>query len=127
MFYIDIIKEDCSILLNRALLDQKIVTFGEDGCGIYGKNIIPQYYIINALEIEINEIDNKFYGEVFIYLADYNSNIFGHICSDKNFEISIRKLFLSNFINPNIIQYSSIEHQFNHGVSMKFDPKQLCY
>lgn len=120
------LEQDATVLLERALLNHDVVAFGEDGLGKYGTSDRPKYYLIQSISVslEIDE-DDVVTGEVAIGLLGYNAMQFGHICTDKNFEISIRKLLSDFDINPNVLKYAPIEAQGDQHVMMSVDVEDL--
>lgn len=111
------IKNDCTILLERALLSKFICAFGEDGLGLYGKNNQTSCFNIKSVEVNISEFANdaEISGTVEICLDGYDSNTSGHIMTDKIFEIGIALLLKAVSINPAALVWQ--RDASNQGVS----------
>lgn len=116
------IEADCSVLMLRALYQKTLVAFGADGLGKYGKCDMPQYYDVEdiAVDVSIDEDDIPI-GFVSLKLDGYDATKFGHICSDQNFLISIRKLLIADHIDPACISYSDVEFQGDDFVTFDLD------
>ena len=116
------IEADCSVLLLRSLYQKTAVAFGEDGCGKHGTCDRPQYYKIEDIDVDINlGLNDEPLGMFALKLEGYESKEFGHICSDQNFLISIRKLLLDDHIDPDCITYAALEMQGDDYVAFDFD------
>ena len=113
------LESDCSVLLFRALYKRPILAFGEDGLGKHGSCNNAQHYTICNLEVFV-EIDSEDLpsGELHIILTGYDSDDFGHICTDQNFMIDLRKRLSFELLNPDCLSYASIKKQGKDRVVM---------
>lgn len=120
------IQNDVDILLTRALLDEQMVAFGEDGLGEHGRCDQPQYYKVLEVSSFITfDTDDNVSGIAYIILDGYDAATFGHICSDKNFEICLKNLLKKEEIDPNCVSYSSITEQGDDYVTVDLDVAAL--
>ena len=118
------IEDDCAILLTRSLLDKDVWAFGEDGLGKHGRsNMAFQFQIVDIDVCIIEFDDDTLTGKclVSIKLDNYSSNTVGHICSDNNFMISIRKYLKDDFLDPECVSWAGIEMQGNNYASLYVD------
>lgn len=122
------IKNDCTILLERALFGRLVCAFGEDGCGQYGRSDTPAFFLVKAICVEIG-VDSSNHsvltGKAWLHLDGYNSIDNGYILTDKNFEISIRKLLVDESIDPQALTWGDFNEQGADFVVMKIDIDQL--
>jgi hypothetical protein len=119
------IEADCSVLLIRALLGQTVAAFGEDGLGLHGKNDLAIFYQIEDIDLTIMMNDDEPFGIVSLKPENYNASKFGHIYTDQNFLISIRKLLTDHHIDPTCIEYSEFDLQGDDYVSFDLDVVKL--
>lgn len=118
-----IIEADCATLLLRALLNQTVAAFGDDGLGKHGTCPIPQYYKIVDVDVTIGMdiVDSGVVGWVRLLLDSYDSADHGHIFTDKNFLISIRKLLQEHHIDQGSVKYGEISDQGENFVTLELD------
>jgi hypothetical protein len=122
------IKDDCIILLERALVGKTICAFGEDGCGKYGRSDTPMYFIVSCIAVSLESLDlttKSPMGKLFINLDGYDANVHGHALTDVNFEISLHKLLANENITPNAITWGDINDQTRDNVVMNIDVYEL--
>lgn len=117
------VEADCSVLLLRALMMKNIKTFGEDGDGKYGRSQYPIEFLVDDMAVDVN--DDLETGEVKIFLKEYDAKQVGLIVTDKNFIISMNKHLVENFIDPKCLEYSPINKQGRHFVSLTLDVPKL--
>jgi hypothetical protein len=122
------IENDCKILLGRALKDKVLCAFGDDGCGQFGRSCTPAFFTVK--DITINLAFDELYpaastGTVSIRLEGYNANLTGHILTDKNFEISIRKLLTDESISPEALTWGELNDQLYDQVVMNMNVQEL--
>lgn len=120
--------EDCTVLLERALLGKTIAVFGEDGNGLHGRSDTPKFFVVESLRVELqpdNSSPSMFRGEVQIYLSGYSSDECGHICTDKNFDISIGELLAAASIDKSIFSWSDLSLQGRKSVNLTIDVPKL--
>lgn len=116
-----IIEADCATLLLRALLNQTVAAFGDDGLGKHGTCPIPQYYKIVDVDVTIGIIDSEALGCVRLLLDSYDSADYGHIFTDKNFLISVQKLLKDHHIDPDSVKYGNLSDQGWNFVTLELD------
>lgn len=119
------IEADCSVLLIRALLGQTVAAFGEDGLGKHGKNDLAIHYVIEDIDLVIVIDDDEPVGQVAVKLQGYDAAKFGHIVTDQNFLISLRKLLAAHHIDPTCIEYAEFDMQGDDFVSFDLDVAKL--
>ncbi len=129
------VQSDCEILLWRALANKSVFAFGDDGLGKHGRCDLAQTYKIQRFSIEIDLAEKPptpigipvydAFGKLSIDLQGYSASEFGHICTDQNFLISVRKLLEAQHIDPACMQYAAIDEQTENSVVMDFDPVML--
>jgi hypothetical protein len=116
-----IIEADCATLLLRALLNQTVAAFGDDGLGKHGTCPIPQYYKIVDVDVTIGIIDSEALGCVRLLLEGYDSADHGDIFTDKNFLISVRKLLQEHHIDQGSVKYGELVDQGENFVTLELD------
>lgn len=120
------IEADCSVLLIRSLLSQKVSAFGEDGLGKHGKNDRAMFYKIEDIDLDIIVDDTgEPFGTVCLKLEGYDSNQFGHIFTDQNFMIAIQALLKDHHIDPSSLEYSDLCLQGDDYVSLDINIPNL--
>jgi hypothetical protein len=119
------IEADCSVLLIRALLGQTVAAFGEDGLGKHGRNDLAIHYTIEDIDLVIVIDDDEPLGQVALKLENYDASKFGHIMTDQNFLISVRKILTSQHIDPTCLEYSEFDMQGDDFVSFDLDVVKL--
>lgn len=119
-------KKDCKILLERALLDQHVACFGVDGCGQHGTSYHARIYKVSKIDVEVdtNE-DGDSFGMTWITLENYHSSVHGHICTDRNFELSMNLLLKQQFIDPKCWTWCEVHFQEPTAVVLKIDVPKL--
>lgn len=124
-----LIEEDCTILLERALLRKTLCAFGEDGFGQYGRKDTPSFFEVVDLRIDINVDDEKnpqtISGVVSICLRGYDHNDVGHIKSDKNFDISLDLALKAAGILKNPLHWAEVDEQIDGCVTFYLDVGEL--
>lgn len=120
--FINSIKEDLEILLTRALLQKQVFAFGDDGLGKYGRSDIAKSFEVVNVDVEFDVIsDDTYEARVHLYLNQYSSSNVGHIFTDQNFLISIRKHLIAAGIDPQAVEYDGLENQGLTAVCLKLD------
>lgn len=113
---------DCEILFARALKHRTVCAFGDDGCGKHGKNDRAIHFTVDGIQCEVSMIDDATAaGLLIVQLETYLNITYGDICTDQNFLISVRELLKEAGINPDAIQYASIDEQGMTYVAFEFD------
>lgn len=120
------IEADCSVLLIRALLGRNVAAFGEDGLGKYGTSSLAQFFTIEDIDLDVViDQNDDIVGAVSLKLAKYKSSQVGHICTDLNFMISVKKLLADHHIDPACVQYSDLCLHGEDYVSLDIDVERL--
>jgi hypothetical protein len=122
------IQHDCTVLLERALVGKMVCAFGDDGCGQFGRSPIPAFFKIDTVRVYIADITDTaspVLGLAYIRLDGYNANVAGHILTDKNFQISIRKLLAAESISPDTLTWGTFSEQVPTCVVMQIDVREL--
>jgi len=120
------VEADCSVLLIRALLNQTVAAFGEDGLGKYGKNDLAIHYVIEDIDLVVSiDDDDEPLGMVSLKPKGYDAATYGPIVTDQNFLISVRKLLSAHHIDPTCIEYSEIDVQGKDYVAFDLDIVKL--
>lgn len=129
---LQMISQDCTILLQRALLGKTVVAFGDDGDGKYGRSSVPKYFVVNDVSVTAsfdlstsNRPHEGYTGEVSIGLQGYSSSDGGHILTDQNFKIAIRQYLLQESIDADALSWAELSDQTSTSVVMKIDIKKL--
>lgn len=132
MSFNKVLADDCTVLLERALLGQKVCAFGLDGCGLYGKSDIAHWFEIDLIVDVIVECDDIFAagkyasGCITLSLKGYDARVTGDIMTDKNFDISIAKLLKAENIDPACLSWPATNsEQGNWCVTMMIDVPKL--
>lgn len=124
-----LIEEDCTVLLERALLRQTLVAFGEDGCGKYGRKDTPSYFDVVDVRVNVYVDDENsptvISGGISICLHGYNANDVGHIKSDKNFDISLNVALAAAGISKDTLIWAKIDEQVAGCVTFYLDIGKL--
>lgn len=120
------IESDCSILLERALFGRLVCAFGEDGFGQHGRNDTPVFYLIKRLIVLVESHSSPtLTGKVWLFLDSYDSADHGLIQTDKNFEISLRKLLDEQKIDSKALSWGALADQGSDFVVMNIDVHKL--
>lgn len=124
-----LIQQDIEVLLTRALIGKVLAGFGADGLGLYGRSNTPGYYIPNDLLVVVQTPDDAIsYADVqatvHMYLHGYDSDVTGHLMTDKNIEISINKC-LQNEHMPCTWWWSPVEDQGREVIVFQINVQQL--
>lgn len=123
------IEADCTILLRRALVSHVVSAFGDDGCGKHGRSSTPVFYTVSNVEVELGADDEDsptvLTGTAWIFLQGYDASKVGYILTDKNFEISIRQLLITESILPDALKWADISDQGECTVAMTVDVEKL--
>ena len=124
-----LIEEDCILLLERALIRQTLCAFGEDGEGQHGRSDIPHYYDVVDLRVNIEADDDDsptvVSGNVIICLRGYDADVTGHIMTDKNFDISLKKVLTAAGISAKSLVWASLSEQTRGAVVFQIDIGEL--
>ena len=124
-----LIEEDCTVLLERALLRKTLCAFGEDGFGQHGKKDTPSFFDVVDLRIDIHVDDTQMprtvSGVVSICLRGYDHRDVGHIKTDKNFDISLAQALCDAGITKNPLQWAEIDEQIDGCVTFYLDVGEL--
>jgi len=122
-----VLEADCSVLLLRALFQQQVIAFGEDGLGKFGRNDRPKTFYVEDLDVEIvcDEYGDDAQGFVMLKLQGYNSSDCGHVATDANMSISIRKLLVDQHIDPNCLTWAEECVQGNLYCTLEIDVSLL--
>lgn len=120
------LEEDCTIILERALLRKVLNAFGEDGFGKYGRKDTPSYFPVVDIRVDIDDSDlNVIKGKLSICLRGYDANDVGHIQTDQNFEISLNEYLKDAGINKAALEWAPIDEQVDGCVTFDLDVKEL--
>lgn len=120
-----VIEEDCTVLLERALLRQTVCAFGEDGCGMHGKSDTPAFFDIVDIHVDVVELHAAVQAKASICLRGYNHNDVGHIQTDKNFDISFDAILKASNIPRNAFTWAPIDEQLQGCVTFYLDVTKL--
>jgi len=125
---IKLLQEDCEVLLQRALLNQELVAFGEDGQGLHGRADEAGRFRCEAVFVHLESDDaddpTVMTGVAQLFLEGYDSAHAGHICTDLNFMISLNWHMKSVGIDP-CLTYSALSEQGETYVQMDIDVGKL--
>jgi hypothetical protein len=117
-----LIEADVSILLCRALLNQKVIGFGEDGMGKYGRNDYWKSFMIDDIDIDIIADDvTAPTGTVRLRLAGYDSADCGDIATDGNLTIAIKNLLKDQHIDPECLSWAPLVEQGENYIALNID------
>ena len=124
-----LIEEDCTVLLERALIRQTLCAFGEDGFGQHGRSDIPHYYDVVDLRVNIEADDDHqptvVSGTVSICLRGYDADKVGHIQTDRNFDISLNAALSAAGISTKSLMWAPIDEQAHGCVTFYLDVAEL--
>lgn len=124
-----LIEEDCTLLLERALLHKTLCAFGEDGFGQYGRSETPHYFQVRDLFITIEADDDDspttVWGQVMIKLDGYDADITGHIKTDKNFDISLNAALTAAGLSTKSLIWAAYSEQPKDGVTFHINVGEL--
>lgn len=118
------IEADCNILLKRALGGALVCAFGEDGFGRYGRHDQAMWFKVAIISSHFGHTlkDGELGGIVQLWLLNYDADKVGHILTDLNFEICVRKLLSSAQIDPEVLSWpEDVNMQGNAFVAMEID------
>ena len=120
----EVLEADTATLLCRALYSQPVVAFGDDGVGKYGRCSQPQTYTICDVDVDVEYDEDSGQdptGLVVLTLAGYNSNQFGHVVTDQNLMIGLRKLLVAQHIDPSCLKWAPVDLQPEDGCTLFVD------
>lgn len=110
------------MLLEKALLGKTVCAFGEDGFGQYGRHDQAYWFTIKSVEILVYDGLYKIDASVVMRLEGYDSNVLGHIMTDKNFEISLRSHLKAARLDPESLKWQkNADYQGVWTVAMDID------
>lgn len=126
---LDAIREDCEILLRRALLHKTIFMFGEDGNGKHGRNEFPIYSEISSIGVSIRSDDEDnpidIDATIRLHLPDYDSTLTGHAITDQNLRISLNMLLKAADIDVECLQWADVSEQGVKYIALTIDVDKL--
>lgn len=121
-----LLEEECTVLLERALLRQTLCAFGGDGLGKHGRSDTPRYFDVTDLRITVDADDPiNIMGMVSICLRGYNADDVGHIKTDNNFEIALNTVLAKAGISKQALSWASIDEQVQGCVTFHIDIPEL--
>lgn len=119
-----LVEEDCTIVLERALIRKTLNAFGEDGCGQYGRKDTPSFFDVVDIRVDIDDA-NLLDGKVSICLRGYDSDDVGHIQTDRNFDISLNAALADAGISKDALSWAPIHEQAKGCVTFNLDVSEL--
>jgi hypothetical protein len=126
---LDAIAEDCTTLLERALLNKTVFMFGEDGNGRHGRSEFPVYSEISEIRVFLSSDDDDnpsdVHGIVQLHLPDYDCTVHGHAITDQNLRISMNMLLQAACIDVDALTWADISQQGLHSVAFSIDVEKL--
>lgn len=126
--FLEDIKKDCQILLQRALLRKTLCAFGLDGNGQFGTDSRAHYYEVNSLIVDVESASNIFnpQGSATILLQGYDAGAYGHIFTDNNLRIAINKCLKDQHIKAECWTWGNLGSQGSTFFTLDLDiPKLL--
>jgi hypothetical protein len=120
-------QDDCQILLQRALKGKTLACFGIDGFGQYGQCDTAQHYQVHDVAVELYDVYDSDYPEAvaLIILDGYDSQQFGDLSTDRNFQISLNALLREHSIDTGCWDWSDQSLAMQHSVVLTLDPRRL--
>lgn len=126
---LEAIRRDCVVLLERALLHNQLVMFGEDGCGQHGRAEFPVYSEVTAISVNLTADDNDdpsdIHGIVILHMPDYDAGRQGHAMTDQNLRISLNRCLDAAAIDRAAIDWADISLQGQQAVVLSIDVSLL--
>lgn len=118
--------EDCSILLERALLGKTVVGFGTDGNGLFGYSSLAKSFTVSEINVIMSyDADDVITGIARIFITPYSSADCGHIATDVNLKFSVNDLLKQEYINTQCWQWAPIHEQGENYFTISFDVDKL--
>lgn len=119
--------EDCSILLERALLGKTVVGFGSDGNGLFGYSLLAKSFTVSEINVTMsyNADNDDITGIARIFITPYSSADCGHIATDGNLKFSVNKLLEAEYINTECWCWAPISEQGENYFTISFDVHKL--
>jgi hypothetical protein len=129
MTILEELRQDCRILLERAMLGKTIFMFGEDGNGKHGKSEFPRYCKITGVGVSMQADDDDSPSDIHavaqLRLEGYDSEIHGHAITDTNLRISLNMLMKDGAIDPACLDWADITLQDRHAIVLELDVGML--
>jgi hypothetical protein len=125
---IQTIKEDCEILLTRALKGKTVSFFGEDGNGAYGSDYYAHHAVVQDVTVYLkNDVDSirDVDAAAMIFLSGYSSKRNGHAATDANLRISLNRHLKAEEIDATCLGWAPEAEQGDTCVVMKIDVDKL--
>jgi hypothetical protein len=125
--FFDALREDCTVLLSRALLNKTVFVFGVDGMGQYGVNNTPKHCQIKGIGVEVFATDQlmNIQGLCRIQLDGHDAQVDGFAATDKNLEISLNNLLAAQNIDKACWIWADLDSQGWDYVTIKIDVDKL--
>jgi hypothetical protein len=125
MTILEELRQDCRILLERALLGKTLFMFGEDGNGKHGRAEFPRYCKVDNLYVSMTADDedspSEIHALVHLDLDDYDVEIHGHAITDVNLRIALNMRLTDNAIDPAVLDWADITQQDRHAIALTVD------
>jgi len=126
---LDALSDDCSIMMQRVLLNKNLVFFGEDGAGKHGTSIYPvtgHVYLVDV-ELDCDDEDNPsdIYGVVRIAMVGYDSAVTGHAITDQNLRIALNMCMKAEHVDPTALDWADISLQGQDYIVLDLDVSKL--
>ena len=120
-------QNDCTILLERALKGKTLACFGVDGNGLHGHSYASQHFKVHGVSMMLDSCNDSDYpsGVAIIHLADYDAAAFGHVLTDRNFELSFNALLKNHDISTSCWSWGELRAQLQHCVILNIDAEKL--
>lgn len=129
MTILEELRQDCRILLERALLGKTLFMFGEDGNGHHGKSEFPRYCKVTGIGVSMQADDDDNPSDIHavaqIRLDGYDAEIHGHATTDANLRISLNVLLQNDAVDPTCLDWADITLQDRHAVILTLDVSTL--
>lgn len=121
------LSNDCTILLERALLGKSIACFGIDGFGKYGQSDQAKSYVVASVDVELQDDGDRDIpqGNVLITLQGYDATQFGHVCTDQNFKLSMNALLKEQEIRADCWDWETVSKQEQDTVNLVIHVEKL--
>lgn len=127
--FIKTVKDDTECLIWRALRDQSIWAFGEDGFGKYAQHSMPSQFSIESIEVEIDDLDPKdilaIKCNLEIVLGGYDMHAHGCCATDKNVEIGLKQQFDKHDIDWSAFTWAPLDQQKRRAIVLQIDIEKL--
>lgn len=124
----DGLKNEVTILLDRALHAQSLTFFGEDGGGLHGRSTFPVTCRVRCLDVEVETFSDDIAETVVyarLFLEGYQASENGHAITDQNLRIALNQLLDAEHIDREALSWGPLDYQGEDFICLQVDAARL--